>query len=220
MSRHGYRGDGAYGQFCVVLPEHDAVIAMTAATVEMQALLDAMWEHLLPALGAAPLEGRDHEDTALADRLARLELSPAPGKPAPPADPGAWSGAEFAPDGGGDAGAGADQPTLTRVLVTSGDDEDWRVSLVEDGGRLELGLNATDAPGWWVDAGSDAPVPTALSGGWTGPDTLTVEVVFLETPHRLVVTCALASRTFTARWRTAPLHGGPLHSLGAVRIGR
>ncbi|MGH3488812.1 MAG: serine hydrolase domain-containing protein, partial [Actinopolymorphaceae bacterium] len=220
MSRHGYRGDGAYGQFCVVLPEHDAVIAMTAATVEMQALLDAMWEHLVPALGAAPLEGRDDEDTALAHRLARLELPPAPGKPAPPADPGAWSGAEFAPDGGAGAGAGADQPTLTRVLVTSGDDEDWRVSLVEDGGRLELRLNATDAPGWWVDAGSDAPVPTALSGGWTGPDTLTVEVVFLETPHRLVVTCALASRTFTARWRTAPLHRGPLRSLGAVRVGR
>ena len=32
MSRHGYRGDGAFGQFCVVLPEQDAVIAMTAGT--------------------------------------------------------------------------------------------------------------------------------------------------------------------------------------------
>ena len=26
MSRHGYRGDGAYGQFCEVLPEQDAVV--------------------------------------------------------------------------------------------------------------------------------------------------------------------------------------------------
>ena len=51
MSRHGYRGDGAYGQFCVVLPEHDAVIAMTAATEQMQAVLDLAWEHLLPAFG-------------------------------------------------------------------------------------------------------------------------------------------------------------------------
>ena len=213
MSRHGYRGDGAYGQFCVVLPEHDAVIAMTAATVEMQALLDAIWEHLVPALGAVPLDGRDGEDAALAQRMSRLELPPAPGKPEPPADPGTWSGAEFAPEGG----ACADQPTLTRVLVASGDDGAWRVSLDEDGGRVELRLSGTDAPGWFVDAGPDAPVPTALSGGWTDPDTLTVEVAFLETPHRLVVTCALASRTFTARWHTIPLHGGPLRSQGAVR---
>ena len=26
MSQHGYRGDGAFGQYMVVLPEHDAVV--------------------------------------------------------------------------------------------------------------------------------------------------------------------------------------------------
>ena len=58
MARHGYRGDGAFGQFCVVLPEHDTVVATTAYTWQMQAMLDAMWEHLLPALGtAAPENG-------------------------------------------------------------------------------------------------------------------------------------------------------------------
>ena len=52
MARHGYRGDGAYGQFCVVLPEQDAVIATTAATENMQGILDAVWAHLLPAMTA------------------------------------------------------------------------------------------------------------------------------------------------------------------------
>ena len=33
MSRHGYRGDGAFGQFCVILPEQDAVVVTTAYTV-------------------------------------------------------------------------------------------------------------------------------------------------------------------------------------------
>ena len=32
MSRHGYRGDGAFGQYMVVLPEHDAVVAMFSCT--------------------------------------------------------------------------------------------------------------------------------------------------------------------------------------------
>ena len=37
MARHGYRGDGAFGQFCVILPEHDTVVVTTAYTLEMQA---------------------------------------------------------------------------------------------------------------------------------------------------------------------------------------
>lgn len=48
--RHGaYRGDGKDGQFCIVLPEQDAVVVMTANTSNMQAQLNHVWEHLLPA---------------------------------------------------------------------------------------------------------------------------------------------------------------------------
>jgi CubicO group peptidase (beta-lactamase class C family) len=50
LSRHGYRGDGAHGQYTVVLPEADAVVAMTAQSPAMHGMLDALWEHLLPAL--------------------------------------------------------------------------------------------------------------------------------------------------------------------------
>ncbi|MET0417741.1 MAG: serine hydrolase [Actinoplanes sp.] len=51
-ARHGYRGDGAYGQFMVILPEADAVVAITSQSPDMQAVLDQLWEHLLPALTA------------------------------------------------------------------------------------------------------------------------------------------------------------------------
>ncbi|WAP54529.1 serine hydrolase domain-containing protein [Streptomyces sp. S465] len=210
MSEHGYRGDGAYGQFCVVLPEHDVVIATTADTVQMQALLDAMWEHLLPAFGDAPLIGREDEDAALERRLSRLALPPLAAKPAPLTDPAAWSGAEFAPAGG----ACADQPTLTGVTVAEDGTGGWSLALAEGASRLEVGF---DGAGWRTDTAPDAPVPTAVSGGWTDPDTLTVDVAFLETPHHLVVTCSLADRAFTARWRTVPLHKGPLRSLRAPR---
>ncbi|MGV3483598.1 MAG: serine hydrolase domain-containing protein [Planctomycetaceae bacterium] len=55
-SRHGaYRGDGKDGQFCLVLPEQDAVIAITANTGNMQAQLNLVWEHLLPAFHAETL---------------------------------------------------------------------------------------------------------------------------------------------------------------------
>jgi CubicO group peptidase (beta-lactamase class C family) len=50
--RHGYRGDGAYGQYMVVLPEADAVVAITSQCPDMPGVLDRLWEHLLPALTA------------------------------------------------------------------------------------------------------------------------------------------------------------------------
>jgi hypothetical protein len=64
------------------------------------------------------------------------------------------------------------------------------------------------------------PVPIAVSGGWTDPDTLRLDVLFLETPHRLTVTCALDDGTFTARWHTTPLPGGPLRRQRAPRTAR
>ncbi|MGW0584386.1 serine hydrolase domain-containing protein [Streptomyces sp. NPDC002920] len=208
QSRHGYRGDGAYGQFCLVLPEYDAVVAATAAAGDMQAVLTFVWELLLPGFRSAPLSGGEEADTALAERLSRLALPPAPGKPAPSERAGEWQRAVFTPYGG----ACAAQPGLTGASVAaSGDGDGWTLTLVEDGRELALPLGFG---GWNV---TEEPLPTAVSGGWTDGDTLAVDVAFLETPHRLRVSCSLADHTFTARWATAPLHGGPLRTQCAPR---
>jgi Beta-lactamase len=50
--RHGaYRGDGAFGQYCVVFPEQDAVLAITSGVKDMQTVLSHAWAYLLPAFG-------------------------------------------------------------------------------------------------------------------------------------------------------------------------
>jgi CubicO group peptidase (beta-lactamase class C family) len=50
-SRHNsFRADGAYGQYILILPEKNAVIAATAQVSDMQAELNLIWEYLLPAL--------------------------------------------------------------------------------------------------------------------------------------------------------------------------
>ncbi len=67
--RHNaYRGDGRDGQFCIVLPELDAVIAMTAYTGEMSTQLDLVWEKLLPAI-------KDH--VMADDKIQQAKLSAA-----------------------------------------------------------------------------------------------------------------------------------------------
>jgi Beta-lactamase class C and other penicillin binding proteins len=49
--RHGaYRADGAFGQFAIVWPEHRMVIAINSGTNDMQGVMDAVWDSLLPAL--------------------------------------------------------------------------------------------------------------------------------------------------------------------------
>ncbi|MEV0980118.1 serine hydrolase [Streptomyces sp. NPDC049915] len=205
MSRHGFRGDGAYGQFCLVLPEQDAVVALTSETVGMQTVLDLVWAHLLPAFHPGPLGGREGADAALRERLAHLTLPAAAGKPTPPERADAWAGAVFAPEGGGCA----DQPGLTSVSVTA-EEDGWTLTLTEDGHALPLHLG----DGGWAVA--EEPLPTAVSGGWTDAGTLAVDVAFLETPHSLCVTCSLPGRTFTARWHTTPLMPGvPLRKLRA-----
>lgn len=51
MCRHNaYRADGAAGQYIIILPEKDAVIVATANINDMQAELNLIWKHLLPAI--------------------------------------------------------------------------------------------------------------------------------------------------------------------------
>ena len=76
MGRHGYRGDGAYGQLCVVLPDHDALVVVTGASPNIQAILDLIWDILLPAFGDQVLPADAGAADALADRLAGLTLTP------------------------------------------------------------------------------------------------------------------------------------------------
>ena len=49
--RHGaYRADGKDGQFCIVLPDFETVVTMTANLSDMQGELDLVWDFVLPAL--------------------------------------------------------------------------------------------------------------------------------------------------------------------------
>ena len=65
-SRHGaYRGDGKDGQFCIVIPEKDAVVVMTADTRDMQKQLALVWDKLLPGLKDKPLP----QDKAAQEKL-------------------------------------------------------------------------------------------------------------------------------------------------------
>ena len=53
----------------------------------------------------------------------------------------------------------------------------------------------------------------AASGGWLDDHTLRAEVIFLETPPRMDITCSLPGRTAEAVWRHPPLAPSKLQHL-------
>ncbi len=80
--RHAaYRADGAYGQFCVVLPEQDAVVVLTAGVGDMQALLNLVWRHVLPSLSPSPMADDPASHAELVGRLSALRLDAVPPTP-------------------------------------------------------------------------------------------------------------------------------------------
>ena len=71
--RHdAYRGDGKDGQFCIVLPKWDAVIAITANASKMQDELNVVWDHLLPAFSDHSLPENLETQKELKDAFAQL----------------------------------------------------------------------------------------------------------------------------------------------------
>lgn len=72
--RHdAYRGDGKDGQFCIVLPKLDAVIAITANTGDMQAELNVVWDKLLPAFHDKPLPENPRDQAKLKQIISELK---------------------------------------------------------------------------------------------------------------------------------------------------
>ncbi len=196
--RHdAFRADGAWGQFAVVVPAADLVVAVTSCSTDTQGLLDGIWEVLLPALAPAPLPHDDAASGELLERLARSRL-PAPGSSAQPDGDGPW---EFVHE------PTEQHPALVLVRVRRDPAGGWVLD-VEDGGTVTVACG----DGTWPDtAGS----PWAAAGGWTAPGVFEARVAAVETPHVLSLRCA--DGAVTASWNGEPLVWSALATLHAPR---
>ncbi len=76
-THNAYRGDGAGGQLCVVIPDKDAVMAITADTGNLQGEMNAIWDHLFPAFQDKALADDAGAQAKLKQATANLEAHPA-----------------------------------------------------------------------------------------------------------------------------------------------
>lgn len=172
-SLHGaYRGDGAFGQFALVMPEQEAVLAATGGLKNMQDVLSITWETLLPAFQNAPLPPNPAVCAALRADCEALAL----------------------PIAAGAAGSGAENAAGRYALETNEigfRDAEFRffpdrceISLNGETLRAGYGKRIDNCVRW------DAPAPRAVaaSAGWTAPGVeLEIELSYYTTPfnHRL-----------------------------------
>ena len=188
----GFRGDGAFGQYTIVLPEQDAVIAITGESSNMQGELDLVWEHLLPAMKEAPLPANPSAQKLLRESLASLALPLPSGQLTSPLV-GSITGKAFR--------LNANDLDLQSVAFTFEGDAALvtfrtaqNVYAITNGlGHWRNGETALPGTPPRIISGGAPPAGTkhtvAASGAWKDEQTLELLWRYDETPHHDLVTC-------------------------------
>jgi len=167
---NAYRGDGAFGQFCIVLPEQDAVLTMISGVQDMQAVLDKVWEHLLPAMQPEALPGDSRTYNELCDKLAVLSLPLANGEASSP-HAEQWSGKTYQLE--------SNHFKFESVALRFGDKHSTLVIRDEHKEHpIQIGYST------WLKGTTDGrgrkDEPIAACGAWTREDTYEVRVCSSE----------------------------------------
>ena len=175
----GFRGDGAFGQFTIVLPEQDAVIVMTSENKNMQGQLDLVWKHLVPAMAAKAPQAAD------LSKLKTLSLAPLQGGKTSPAAMDKKFQLE------------ANALGLKAASFAFRDDA---CVFTADAHTITCGLGAwkrgeasfPGTPPRLISGGmpkQPTPSKIAASAAWTDDSTLVMHWRYYETPHSDTVTC-------------------------------
>jgi hypothetical protein len=181
--RHNiYRGDGAFGQFCIVMPEQEAVLAMTGGVSDMQPVLNVVWEKLLPGLGEEQLPTDEATHETLSNTCACLTINPPQG-PATSTIAKHISGRTYLFE--------PNVETLKSLRFDFGQDECTVTYQLLGGGKRRGIHRLTVGYGTWREGmallGALTPQPVAASAVWTAEDTFTLTLCQYETPFILTI---------------------------------
>jgi CubicO group peptidase (beta-lactamase class C family) len=194
---NAYRGDGAFGQFCVVMPEQDAVLAITSGLQDMQAVLNLVWQRLLPAFGAAALPADDRTHAALREKLGALALAVPQGAPSTAlAEDVAERVYRFEPSQQRtetlSVRRGANEFNLQGLSLSRGA-QGWTLTIYDGQGGHAIACG----DGAWLEGRTDflkigGSQHIAAAGAWSDERTFRAKIFYDETPYCLQLTCRFA----------------------------
>ena len=201
--RHNlYRGDGAFGQYCFVFPEQDAVLAITSGTSDMGAIMNLVWDKLLPALKEKPIEENNNAFKALQQKLNSLTLSAAKGEATSP-----------------QVKTISDKPYVMKSNEEGITSMVFNLKTKDPSITFTKGNKSANIP---IKNGElkkgTYPIPTgeimqvASSYGWTSPEVLQVRAYLYETPFYFTYNITFNKNDVTVI-RTSNVNFGPTTTL-------
>ncbi len=179
-SRHGaYRGDGAFGQYCIVMPEQDAVIAITSGVANMQSVLDLVWDKLLPAMKPSPLADDADARARLEHRLDSLALRL----------PAAYATNEAAAHVSDRTYRFPKNDLKLEAIALEYQVQGQDVTLIvrSDGADRRIVCGRGEWRKGRFGIGGLREQPAAAGGAWTNDDTYTAKICLYETPFILTL---------------------------------
>ncbi len=169
-----YRGDGAFGQYCIVLPEQDAVIVITSGLKDMQSVLNQIWNRLLPAFRPQPLAANPVLHRTLLQKLEALTVRTVEGSDSSPLL-SQIAGRKFIfPDN--------DQKLESIVVRSHASGKGMTVVVQANGVQQEISPAFRAWQQGTATFGSYVVQPAAASGAWAADDTLILKQCLTETP--------------------------------------
>ncbi len=185
---NAYRADGAFGQYIIVMPEKDAVVAITSESPDMQDVINMVWKYILPAMNDEALPENKEAAERLSAKLASLTV-PLPAKT-------------------------DDSPVIAglqdkRFLLAENNLKLDYLTLDFTGDACNLSLGTTDkvhtipfGRGEWITAETELGGPGILrrpgatssnmvTGAytWENDTTLALTLRYIESPHHIKMTC-------------------------------
>lgn len=191
--RHNaFRADGAFGQYIIVMPDQDAVIAITCETPDMQGEINLVWEYLLPAIKSEVLPENNTLYETLKQKLSALEL-PLPVSGNNPEMISLISGKTFALE---------PNDKHLETITFQFTDNICKVSMMINSKSYDFSLGS----GQWISGVTTLPGPNLLSRakahfaglpparvegsyGWKDEKTLNLVLRYVESPHTETITC-------------------------------
>lgn len=198
-----FRGDGAFGQFTIVMPEQDAVLIMTSESKNLQGQLDLVWKHLLPAIDAKP---NTATAPALASKLGSLKLEMPKGEvESEKAETVNKQVYKFEPNNLGLSQVSFTFKGPTCVFTAKAGDQTHTINCgMGSWVRGEAAFPGT--PPRLIAGGKPKETPVskiAASAAWTSPFTLEMRWQYYESPHHDTVTCQFQWNTVTLTFRSS-----------------
>ena len=197
---NAYRGDGAFGQFIIVMPNQDAVIAITSETPDMQDEINLVWKYLLPAIRNDKLNDNTIKLSTLKQKLTSLAL-PMPQTISASSIEKNISGKTFtiAPND-------KNIKTISFLfkdnmchLILNTDTTVYQIAFGY--GRWQSGVTTRRGPYLLPDAKANLTglPPFKVEGSYNWKDDRTLELVlrYIESPHSETLTCHFENNNIT-----------------------